>query len=113
MNSVPPPVAIERFAVDDAELPLHGSGSESGSTLSLAAGHVHFQFDYAAMSFVAPQKVRYRYILEGVDRAWTDAGARRTAYYTNIPPGKLHLPRASCEQQTASGTRRARRSGSS
>ncbi|MGH9599420.1 MAG: ATP-binding protein, partial [Terracidiphilus sp.] len=52
------------------------------------AGHVHFEFDYAGLSFVAPQKVRYRYILEGFDRAWTEAGARRSAYYTNIPPGR-------------------------
>jgi hypothetical protein len=39
------------------------------------------------LSFVAPQKVRYRYMLEGFDRGWTEAGTRRTAYYTNIPPG--------------------------
>ncbi len=46
------------------------------------------QFDYAGLSFTAPQKVRYRYMLEGFDHQWTDAGARRTAYYTNIPPGQ-------------------------
>ena len=37
---------------------------------------------------MAPQKVRYRYMLEGFDHGWTDAGTRRAAYYTNIPPGK-------------------------
>ena len=58
------------------------------SALRVAAGHVHFEFDYAGLSFVAPQKVRYRYMLEGFDHGWTEAGARRTAYYTNIPPGK-------------------------
>ncbi len=57
------------------------------SSMRIAAGHDHFQFDYAGLSFVAPQKVRYRYMLEGFDHDWTDAGARRTAYYTNIPPG--------------------------
>jgi signal transduction histidine kinase len=51
------------------------------------AGHVHFEFDYAGLSFVSPQKVRYRYKLEGFDHDWTEAGARRTAYYTNIPAG--------------------------
>ncbi len=55
--------------------------------LKIPAGHVHFEFDYAGLSFVAPQKVRYRYMLEGFDHDWTEAGARRTAYYTNIPPG--------------------------
>jgi signal transduction histidine kinase len=81
VNTVAPPVVVERFAVDDAEQELHAAG------LKVPAGHNHFQFDYAGLSFVAPQKVRYRYKLEGFDHDWTDAGSRRTAYYTNIPPG--------------------------
>jgi signal transduction histidine kinase len=73
------------------------------------AGHVHFQFDYAGLSFTAPQKVRYRYMLEGFDRGWTEAGARRSAYYTNIPPGRTP---SACRRPTttAFGTPRARRS---
>jgi len=84
VNSTPPPAALERFQVDDVSQPLNGQGS----WLKVQAGHVHFQFDYAGLSFVAPQKVRYRYMLEGFDHGWTDAGARRSAYYTNIPPGR-------------------------
>jgi ligand-binding sensor domain-containing protein len=82
VNAVPPPVALERFAVDDGPL------RATGTLLRVEAGHVHFQFDYAGLSFTAPQKVRYRYMLEGFDRGWTEAGARRSAYYTNIPPGR-------------------------
>ncbi len=84
VNLIPPPVAVERLQVDDVTQPLHGAGS----WLTVAAGRVHFEFDYAGLSFVAPQKVRYRYMLEGFDHDWTDAGTRRTAYYTNIPPGR-------------------------
>jgi signal transduction histidine kinase/ligand-binding sensor domain-containing protein len=84
VNDVPPPVAIERFTVDDVDQASH---VETGS-VRIPAGHVHFQFDYAGLSFTAPQKVRYRYMLEGFDRGWTEAGARRSAYYTNIPPGR-------------------------
>jgi signal transduction histidine kinase/ligand-binding sensor domain-containing protein len=84
INTVAPPVVVERFAVDDADQPLHAPES----LLKIAAGHVHFQFDYAGLSFTAPLKVHYRYRLEGFDRNWTDAGTRRTAYYTNIPPGQ-------------------------
>jgi signal transduction histidine kinase/ligand-binding sensor domain-containing protein len=84
VNSIVPPVVVERFAVDDVDQPL--AGSDSGPRV--AAGHVHFQFDYAGLSFTAPLKVRYRYRLEGFDKDWTDAGMRRTAYYTNIPPGQ-------------------------
>jgi ligand-binding sensor domain-containing protein/signal transduction histidine kinase len=82
VNAVPPPVALERFAVDDGPL------RATGTLLRVEAGHVHFQFDYAGLSFTAPQKVRYRYMLEGFDHGWTEAGARRSAYYTNIPPGR-------------------------
>jgi signal transduction histidine kinase/ligand-binding sensor domain-containing protein len=83
VDRLPPPVVLERFVVDDADQPLRG---ENGST-KVSAGHVHFEFDYAGLSFIAPQKVRYRYRLVGFDRRWTEAGARRAAYYTNIPPG--------------------------
>jgi len=84
VNTLPPPVVLERLQVDDATQPLLAGGSG----LRVAAGRVHFEFDYAALSFVAPQKVRYRYMLEGFDHGWTEAGTRRAAYYTNIPPGK-------------------------
>jgi len=77
-------VELERFAVDDVPQALHAADS----SLRVEAGHVHFQFDYAGLSFIAPQKVRYRFMLEGFDRGWTEAGARRAAYYTNIPPGR-------------------------
>ena len=83
INSVPPPVVIERFAVDDHDQPLR----ELANSISVPAGHNHFQFDYAGLSYVAPQKVRYRFMLDGFDHNWTEAGSRRIAYYTNIPPG--------------------------
>ena len=84
VNTNPPPVVLERLQVDDVTQTLHGAGS----WLKVSAGRVHFEFDYAGLSFVAPQKVRYRYMLEGFDHNWTEAGTRRAAYYTNIPPGK-------------------------
>jgi signal transduction histidine kinase/ligand-binding sensor domain-containing protein len=84
VNAVPPGVALERFAIDDTPQALHAADS----VMQIPAGHVHFEFDYAGLSFVAPQKVRYRYMLENFDPAWTEAGARRTAYYTNIPAGR-------------------------
>jgi len=83
VNTTEPPVAVERFAVDDVDQTLRGSDAP----IPIGAGHVHFQFDYAGLSFTAPLKVRYRYRMEGFDRDWTDAGTRRSAYYTNIPPG--------------------------
>jgi signal transduction histidine kinase/ligand-binding sensor domain-containing protein len=83
VNTLPPPVVLERFAVDD----VAQSPGGKNEPMRIPAGRNHFQFEYAGLSFVAPQKVRYRFMLEGFDKAWTEAGTRRTAYYTNIPPG--------------------------
>ena len=75
-----PPVAIERFAVDDRD-------TQTDQLSRITAGAMRFQFDYAGLSFASPQKLHYQYMLEGFDKEWTNAGSRRTAYYTNIPPG--------------------------
>ena len=90
-NPAPPPVAIERFAVDDRDEAFLGPGFDPADAARIGAGHLRFQFDYAALSFASPQKVRYQYMLHGFDREWTDAGTRRTAYYTNIPPGNYRF----------------------
>jgi signal transduction histidine kinase/ligand-binding sensor domain-containing protein len=79
-NRIPPPTVVERFTVDDTDLPI------SSDEQSIPPGHSRFVFEYAGLSYVAPSKVRYRYILEGFDKQWTQAGSRRTAYYTNLPP---------------------------
>jgi signal transduction histidine kinase len=79
-NLVPPPVVIERFTVDGVDAPL------TSTEQNIAPGHTSFAFEYAGLSYVAPAKVRYRYLLEGFDQKWTDAGSRPIAYYTNLPP---------------------------
>ena len=79
-NHTPPSVVVERFTVDDTE--LKGTGTE----MTIPPGHVRYSFEYAGLSYASPSRVRYRYILEGFDRQWTQAGSRRNAYYTNLPP---------------------------
>jgi ligand-binding sensor domain-containing protein/two-component sensor histidine kinase len=79
-NHPPPPVILERFTVDDAEWKFDGAEA------IVPPGHVRYAFEYAGLSYVSPSRVRYRYILEGFDKQWTLAGARRNAYYTNLPP---------------------------
>lgn len=80
VNRVAPPVVIERVSVDD-------TAQGAPARLKVAPGHSHYEFDYAGLSFVAPQKVEYRYQLAGFDKAWVNAGTRRVAYYTNLPHG--------------------------
>ncbi|MBX6360311.1 sensor histidine kinase [Pseudacidobacterium ailaaui] len=89
INHVAPLVAIEDVLVDDQPLPLSFTGE-------IAPGHTRFAFQYAGLSFTAPQKVRFRYRLDGVDRDWVDAGTRRTAYYTNVPPGEHRFHVLAC-----------------
>ncbi len=57
------------------------------STSALAAGTRKVQIDYTALRLTAPGQIRFRYRLDGFDRDWVDAGARRQAYYTNLAPG--------------------------
>jgi len=80
VNRVPPRVVLEAVSVDDV-------AQSSAAALTIPPGHSHYEFDYAGLSFVAPQKVEYRYQLVGFDPAWVEAGTRRTAYYTNLPHG--------------------------
>ena len=46
------------------------------------------QIDYTSPTFLIPQRVKFRYRLEGYDHDWHDAGTRRQAFYTDLPPGK-------------------------
>ena len=79
LNAKPPPVHIEQVVADRTVY-------EPGSHLRLPARVRDFWVDYTALSLVDPAKVRFRYLLEGHDRSWVDAGSRRQAFYTNLPP---------------------------
>ncbi len=57
----------------------------------LPPGALDVEVHWAALTFVAPEKVRYRYWLEGFDPGWVEAGNRREAYYTNLPPGEYRF----------------------
>ncbi len=59
--------------------------------LTIKPGANRLEFQYAGLSFVAPQKVQYRYQLQGFDRGWIEAGSRRAAFYTNLPPGSYRF----------------------
>ncbi len=83
LNPLPPPVVVERVVADGKTL--------STSSVTLAPGHDRLEIDYSAMSFIAPEKVQFRYRLEGKDSDWTDPGSRRTAFYNNLPPGRYRF----------------------
>ena len=84
-NSVAPPVAIERLLVDDVEIPL------TAGSITISPGHTRVTIEYAGLSFRAPSRISYRYMLEGFDQHWAAVGSRRTAYYTNLQPGSYRF----------------------
>jgi signal transduction histidine kinase/ligand-binding sensor domain-containing protein/CheY-like chemotaxis protein len=83
-NPAAPPVLVERTIVDKRE--LSGNGP-----FSFPPGKGRLEFEYTAPSFVTPDKINFKYQLEGFDKDWIDAGTRRAAYYTNIPPGQYQF----------------------
>jgi ligand-binding sensor domain-containing protein/signal transduction histidine kinase len=77
---------------NDDDATGHSSGDDHpGGSLTLPPGTERLTLHYAGLSFAAPQKVHFRYKLEGFDHDWIDAGTRRTAYYTNLPPGSYRF----------------------
>ena len=72
-----PPVEIEQVVVD----------GEPAASLDFPPGRARWEFHYTAPSFLAPNRVQFKYRLEGFDPDWVPAENRRTAYYTRLPPG--------------------------
>jgi ligand-binding sensor domain-containing protein/signal transduction histidine kinase len=89
LNTTPPPAVVEQVRVD-------GEAVAATPDLKLPPGRSRFDFYYAGLSFVAPEKVRYRYKLEGFDKNWVDGGDRRVAYYTNLGPGEYRFMVVAC-----------------
>ncbi|MPY87875.1 MAG: hypothetical protein GEU99_08140 [Luteitalea sp.] len=83
-NQHAPPVVVTRIVVDQRE-------SDPSSELIVPAGAHNVEIHYAGLSFVAPDKVQFQYQLEGYDQDWIDAGTRREAYYTGLPPGRYRF----------------------
>jgi signal transduction histidine kinase len=85
----PPPVYVEGLVADHKAL-------QASSSLQIPALTRDLQIDYTALSFSLPQKVRFRYLLEGHDREWQDAGTRRQAFYTDLAPGNYRFRVTAC-----------------
>ena len=64
--------------------------------LTIAPGQSEFEFHYTGLSFSAPEKVRFRFWLEGLDQGWIEAGTRRVAYFHELPPGDYTFHVSAC-----------------
>ena len=105
-----PPVLLEEVLVDGTRQPNFktlgrpASGpaesralpEPAAEALRIAPGQHRLELVYTAVSFDAPERVRFRYRLEGLDLDWVDAGTRRTAFYNFVPPGNYRFHVAAC-----------------
>jgi signal transduction histidine kinase/streptogramin lyase len=88
-NGAPPPVHIERIDADRKDyLPQNG--------VAVPALTRELQIDYTALSLGVPQKVLFRYLLEGHDGDWQEAGTRRQAFYNDLHPGHYRFRVIAC-----------------
>ena len=92
-NKIPPPVHIEQIVADRK---TYDTASDTTGNLRLPPLIRDLEIDYTALSLVAPEKNRFRYKLEGLDKDWHDVGNRREAYYTNLPPRHYRFRVAAC-----------------
>lgn len=83
-NRLPPRVRIETVLADTLARAL-----DDNEPLPPRTGHL--QINYAGLSLRAPEKVRFQYRMDGFDVEWVDAGTRRQAFYTNLPPGSYRF----------------------
>jgi len=96
LNNVPPPVHIEQITADHKTYWQNLSGDAASAKSKLPPLVRDLTIDYTALSLVVPEKVRFRYKLEGWDRDWQDAGTRRQAFYTNLGPRKYRFRVMAC-----------------
>jgi len=88
-NKLPPPVHIEQIIAD-------GKTYDGPRVLRLPPRVRNLEIDYTALSMVDPQKVHFRFKLEGQDKDWREVVNRRRAEYSNLPPGNYRFSVIAC-----------------
>ncbi len=83
-DNLMPGVVIEQVLIDRKQV-------EINQPIAQTAHKGELEFHYTAPSFTMPERVKFKYKLEGFDEDWVDVGTRRAAYYTNIPPGSYRF----------------------
>lgn len=80
-NKLIPPVVVNKVVANNKVYEIH-------QTLDFRPGTSKFEFHYAGLSLLAPNKVIFEIKLEGFDDKWINVGNKREAYYNNLAPGK-------------------------
>ncbi|MGA7286701.1 MAG: triple tyrosine motif-containing protein, partial [Terriglobales bacterium] len=80
----PAPVVIDFVLADGLQVP-------DLKKISLSPENAKVEMHYSVIQLRSQERVRFRYLLDGFDKNWTDASSRRAAYYTNLPPGRYNF----------------------
>jgi len=83
-NTLRPPVHVESVLLDRENIDFSGS-------IKIQPGQDNLEIHYTAPTFLRPEQVRFRYLLQGVDKDWVEAGDRRIATYSHIQPGSYEF----------------------
>jgi ligand-binding sensor domain-containing protein len=86
-NKFIPPISFTKFNVFDSVW-YSGIPLNNKKEIILSYKQNFFSFEFSVLDFIASDKNRYKYKLEGIDKEWINAGNRRLASYTDIIPGK-------------------------
>ena len=87
-NPVPPPVQLRALTAGGRR---YFAGQSAGDTVRLPPRTNALSVAYTAYSLAVPDRVRFKYRLEGLETTWQDAGGRREAFFTNLPPGRYRF----------------------
>jgi len=90
-NKLPPPVHVEQIAADGKTYWQNSLGDASSSHPRLPPLVRDLTIDYTALSLVVPEKVHFRFKLDGQDRDWREVVNGREVQYSNLAPGSYRF----------------------
>lgn len=91
INPQPPPVWIEEVRAGHRLLRTGSLANPAAPSVTVPPGAGDVEIHYTGLSLQVPEKVRFKYRLEAVDKNWTDAGAQRSVTYNNLAPGRYQF----------------------
>ena len=91
--SVPPPVVVEAVFLDEHPVV---DPTDPKAEVVVPPGRHRLEFQYAGLSFAAPERVRYRYRMADLETEWVDAGNKRSATYSHVPAGSYRFQVIAC-----------------